>query len=108
MVSIDIEFLTIGSIILIVLMWFIWFILSRKYHSWRYKPENDRSKKAEEKRRRGEGDRESEARTDGHQRPTESTERDIFPTAVAPSDGETSVGNGKVSRKPKRRLFKRR
>ena len=45
-----IELLIPLLIVLIAGLWFLWFKLSKKFHNWRYKPENDRGKKGEEHR----------------------------------------------------------
>ena len=110
MVRIDIEVIIIASIIFLVLLWFIWLTLSRVYHNRRYKPENDKGRQAEEKRRRdGESTGRESIFTDStisSPRPAEPKKQDVFPAASSSSNGETSKGNGKT-REKSRKLFRR-
>lgn len=51
MTVIYIEVLILFIVIAIFGIWFVWVKLSKKYHNWRYKPENDRGKIGEDHRK---------------------------------------------------------
>ena len=109
-VIIDIEVIVIGSIILFLLIWWIWFLLSKKYHSWRYKPENDKARQGEESRKRGEGDREIATTVISSARSTEPAKRELLQTTETSTNGETSNSSREISKKPRtrRKLLRKR
>ncbi len=104
MVQIDIEVLVVGAIILMLVTWFVWYNVTGLIYKWRYKKkhgENDKGKKAEEKRRSGIGEftgREPSITirepADDNAGSTKFTERTILPST-------TSISSGKD--KPKRK-----
>lgn len=105
-----VEVVILIIIALIFLIWFAWFHLSRKYHNWRYKPENDRGKKSEEHRqellRRESSDRKRsvEKATSGSRGQGEPEGRGDVPTTGTSDAGKDSDSIGSTSksgRKPK-------
>jgi len=100
---IDIEVIIFGIILTIVITWFIWYKLSKWWNARRYNPENDKGRKAEERRREdkriGTTGREPAAADIGIKGLRESEKRTVLQAAKTIADGKTSDSNGKVSRK---------
>lgn len=101
-IVIDIELLVLIVLILIVLGWFMFSALSKKIARRRYKPENDKGKLGEEKRRR---DVELAKEAIGVGGSSSSEGRSIFQATSPTSSGKDSE---RIRRKPRRRLFRRR
>lgn len=93
--NIQIELVVFLFIIGVVILWSILMFVHKKIKIWRYKPENDKSRRAEENRRSGLADL---------QRPVLSQRRSVFPSADfsslrqdSNSDREERRGNGNSS-----------
>ena len=76
--------------------WFIWKKISDKRLLKKYKPENDKGRLAEEKRRRDSQSTETVADIPG---PGEPEERGVLPSAIVDVNRKTGEGNGKIGRK---------
>ena len=101
---IDIEIIVVGAIMLVVILWFIWFKFTGWRNKWRYKPENDKGRKAEEKRNEGRRE-ESFRREPTIEKPDSRNE--VFNTTTRPTvlqtpktvvTRKTNNGNGKVGK----------
>jgi len=117
---IAIELLIILILILLLSIWAVWFKLITWWSRFRYKPDNDKSKYGEDKRRKSRA-RETETREPSIEdttldipRLSEPTERTLLPTAASDNsiehervNGKTSNSNGKP-RKVFRNPFRRR
>ncbi len=110
---IDIELIIIVVIVLILFFWFVWFKITKKINIKKYNPENDKGRKAEEKRKEKRGResrfgessksklgariRESSRTVISVQGFGKSEEPGVLPTAEIIVDGKTSNSNGKTS-----------
>lgn len=50
-ITLDIELLVFIVMVLVVIAWFVFTFITKQISKWRYKPENDKGKKAEDNRR---------------------------------------------------------
>jgi len=116
---IQIELLIVLAVMFILFVWFVWFKITNIINRKKYNPENDKGRKAEERRRAEIGNkridhlgRESSTAGFGNERFGEHEERILLPTTKTIVDGKTSDGDGKVGEQYKtvrrRNLFKRR
>jgi len=97
-----IELLVFVVLIGVLLLWGILMFVFKKIKLWRYKPENDKGKLAEEERSRG-------SRFQRTILPTPSKRPNLFPTTPVNPIGETKPNIGKTSRSNgKLRFYKRR
>jgi len=91
--NIPIELLVVFAIIFFVMFWFFLMFIFKKIKIWRYKPENDKGRRAEESRRAG---------LANIQRPILPEGRSVFQTTSSNSSGKDSPSIRK-SRNPFRR-----
>lgn len=89
-----IELLAIGSILLVFFLWAIWKNLTDFIYAWRYKPENDKTRRREEI---GRGKPESESPSDSISGVSSLEGRELLQTAELNSVGEDSSSNREPS-----------
>lgn len=101
-IEIQIELIIIILIAGVLLLWAFWYRLSRWWARRRYNPDNDKSKKGEEKRRRelGSGEGRAVEKDRSVPGPDESTERGSLPSS--------DVSSSRKNRKGPRGIFGRR
>jgi len=107
-----IESLVILLLILILFIWAVWYNISTRRLIKKYNPDDDKSRKGEEKQRgfiEG-GEPKLEDATDSLPRPPEPSERTVLETTgvnLVGEDGKLSGTSSKGNRKP-RFIFRRR
>lgn len=107
--NIPIEYIGIGAIILLVVLFSTWKVLSHIWLKRRYKPENDKSRLGEEKRRRDIAAdatiRRIESGKSHVERPTAFEKRESIQTAAPDKIGQNRPGVRKLGT---RRFIRRR
>lgn len=91
--NLPIEILIFLIIICLLIFWSLLMFTTKKYKIWRYKPENDKGKRAEESRRAGRAGREFI----GIQRPFLPERRSVFQATSSSDINEDFTSNGKTS-----------
>lgn len=97
---ISIEFFVFLLIVLFIILWLLIDKITRKIKLWRYKPENDKGRSAEEWRKRINGQDRTIRKTESDiARITEPAERSLLQDADTVTVRQTSSGNGTNGRK---------
>ncbi|MFA6201203.1 MAG: hypothetical protein WC679_12445 [Bacteroidales bacterium] len=99
--NIPIELLVLMAIIVFIMFWYFLMFILKRIKLWRYKPENDKGRRAEEARRTG---------LASIQRPLLPERRSILPTAIVdpPRENSNSIrepsnSDGRTFKNPFRR-----
>jgi hypothetical protein len=85
--DIPIELLIVLAIFIFIIFWFFLTFILKQIKLWRYKPENDKGRSAEESRRAGFA---------GLQRPVLPERRSVFQAAIPDTSGENSSSTRKI------------